>query len=110
MPLAAPAQGARRVRRPGRHLRRAAVHVGVITAVTLPAALLAILLAPDYVLPAALIAAVIVPALGLCRLILAHDNDVGEELWLRRVLGELRGDGDEDGDEDADADPDLLVY
>jgi uncharacterized membrane protein HdeD (DUF308 family) len=89
----------------GRHLRRAARRVALLGAVAVALALALLAAAPPVAASIALVVAVVVVALGLCRLVAAHDADTREERWLRHVLGALRADRAVDEDED----PGLLV-
>ena len=90
----------------GRHLRRTARQVSVVSVVAVALAAVLLVTAPPVPSAAGLAVSVFVLALGLCRLLAAHEADAGEQRWLRHVLGSLRADdaGDEDDDHG------LLVY
>jgi hypothetical protein len=90
----------------GRHLRRAARRVALIAAVAIGFAVVLLVTAPPVASALALAVSVFILALGLCRLVAAHEADAGEQRWLRHVLDSLRADDAADEDEDHG----LLVY
>jgi hypothetical protein len=84
----------------GRHLHRTLQRTSLAAVVAAAVVVGLVLTGAPAAGAGAMVAATVALGLGACRLIAAHEADVGEERWLRDVLGRLREPDLDDEDSD----------